>query len=285
MRKIQHAPNHSERAAIMPAPRAHIMRRVTLDFRIGSADAPKGHALLYFTDAAGGRTLATYVLVLPIKMDIGKYLPPMLASQLGSIAGGPLGSGLGAFAAPPVPEEAPAVGALERLARLRNDDLVDGGSLDASDVARMMQAAADAVQEYAALYQSHADSVPEVAIAEADRLQDAAASSDVNRVLFELLSDRDKLAELAKLVGVLRFALDRGNEELAGETETAMAALEALLPKHYWVGRVRSAAKDLSGAGEALSRLLIDRCYRLLEEDFAGVEQLEREIEALPGSA
>ncbi|MDE2765396.1 MAG: hypothetical protein OXI25_03065 [Chloroflexota bacterium] len=258
---------------------------MTLDFRIGSSDAPKGHALLYFTDAANGRTLATYVLVLPIKMDIAKYLPPMLASQLGSIAGGPMGSGLGAFAAPPVPEEAPAVGALERLARLRNDDLIDGGSLDASDVARTMQAAADAVQEYAALYQSHADSVPEVAIAEADRLQDAAASSDVNRVLFELLSDRDKLAELAKLIGVLRFALDRGNAELAGETEAAMAALEALLPKHYWVERVRAAAKDLSGPGETLSRLLIDRSYRLLEEDFAGVEQLERQIEALTGSA
>ena len=256
---------------------------MTLDFRIGSADAPKGHALLYFSDAASGRTFATYLLVLPVKMDIGKYLPPMLASQLGSIAGGPLGSGLGAFAAPPAPEEAPTAGALERLARLRNDDLIDGGSLDTADTARMMQAAAEAVQDYAALYQSHADSVPEVAIAEADRLQDAAASSDVHRVLFELLSDRDRIAELAKLVGVLRFALDRGNEELAGESAAAMAALEALLPKHYWVERVRVAAKDLSGAGEALSRLLIDRCYRLLEEDFAGVEQLERQIDALLG--
>ena len=257
---------------------------MALTFEIGDPSAPRGHALLYFREAGGTRIVATYVLVLPIKMDMGKYLPPLLASQLGGMMGDVMGEGLGAFAAPPMPEEVGGgTAALERLARMRSDDLVDGGSLAIDDVALAMQTAAEAVQEYVALYQTGVELAPAVAVAEADRQQDAAASSDVHRVLFELLSDGDRLAELAKLVGTLRFATDQGDDALADDSDNAMMALEGLLPDHYWVSRIRVAACDMSAAGEAMARLLIDRCYRLMDEDFAAVEELERQIEAAGG--
>ena len=254
---------------------------MALTFEIGDPSAPRGHALLYFRDSGGTRIVATYALVLPIKMDIGKYLPPMLASQLGGMAADLMGEGLGTFAAPPMPEEVGGgVAALERLARMRGDDLIAGGDLAVDDVVSAMQKTAEAVQEYASLYQAGVEAAPAVAVAEADRRQDAAASSDVHRVLFDLLSDRDRLAELAKLVGTLRFATEQGDEALAGDSDNAMMALEGLLPDHYWVARVRVAACDMSQAGEAMVRLLVDRCYRLMDEDFAAVADIERQIDA-----
>lgn len=254
---------------------------MTIKFDIGDASSPRGHALLYFRDAAGTRVVATYVLVLPIKMDMGKYLPPLLASQLGGMGADVMGEGMSVFAAPPLPEEIEGgTASLERLARLRGDDLVSGGDLQMDDVQVAMQAAAEVVQEYSALYQAGVESGPAIAIAEADRQQDAAASSDVHRVLFELLSDRDRLAELAKLVGTLRFATEQDDKALASDADNAMMALSGLLPDHYWVSRIRVAACDMTKAGDTMARLLIDRCYKLMDEDFASVEEIERQIDA-----
>jgi hypothetical protein len=253
--------------------------RMALTFDIGDPAAPRGHALLYFRDRDGNRFVATYVLVLPIKMDIGKYLPPLMAAQFGGLAGEAMGEGLEAFAAPPMPEEM-RVPALERLSRLRGDDLIGGGDISVDDIAAAMQATAEAVQEYSAMYRASVEVVPVVAVAEANRETDAVESSDVHRVLFELLTERDRVAELAKLVGTLRFATDNGDEALAGESDTAMMALEGLLPEHFWVGRVRLAARDMTPAGESMARLLVERCYRLMDQDFPAVEDLERQIEA-----
>ncbi len=257
---------------------------MTLTFDIGDPAAPRGHALLYFRDRDGNRFVGTYVLVLPIKMDVGKYLPPLMAAQLGGLAGEAMGEGLGAFAAPPMPEEV-QVQALERLARLRGDDLIAGGDLSVDDVGAAMLATAEAVQEYSAMYRAGVEATPTIAVAEADRQADAVASSDVHRVLFELLNERDRVAELAKLVGTLRFATDHSDEALASESDTAMMALEGLLPDHFWVGRVRLAARDMTPTGESMARLLVERCYRLLDQDFPVVEDLERQIESAGGEA
>ena len=55
---------------------------MALVFDLGSPNSPKGHALLYFEDSAQrGRWLSTYVVVLPVKVDLSKYLPPMFLSQ------------------------------------------------------------------------------------------------------------------------------------------------------------------------------------------------------------
>src|SRR5690348_2177516 len=44
-----------------------------LTFRAGDADRPRGHALVFFRDsAAADQVWATYLVVAPIKMDLGK---------------------------------------------------------------------------------------------------------------------------------------------------------------------------------------------------------------------
>src|SRR5438874_1460357 len=71
----------------------------TLTFERGSSDHPVGHAFLYFVN--GDEILTTYIVVSPVTFDIGKYIPPLLASSFGQ-------SGLLAqasfFPIPPVPE-------------------------------------------------------------------------------------------------------------------------------------------------------------------------------------
>lgn len=250
---------------------------MTISFEMGDSQHPRGHAVLYFRDRDDGRILASYVLVLPIKMDMGKYLPPLLASQLGSLMTESLSGPMTSFAAPPMPEVVESVESLERLANLRNDDLVSGGTIVGADVAMAMQATAEAAQDYAAHYKQHMDSQPQAAEA---RGEGSVGGGDVQRVLYELLSERDRLAELSKLVGTLRFALERGDAGLAHEAESSMRTLEELLPSRYWVARVRAAAQDLSERGATQVRLYVERCYKLLAEDYAAVEALEQQIAA-----
>ena len=248
-----------------------------ISFDRGDAQRPSGHALLYFADRDDGRIVASYVLVLPIKMDIGKYLPPLLASQLGSMVTESLGGPLTSFAAPPMPETVESVEALRQLAAVRGDDLVNGGAIAASDVAMAMQVTAEAVQAYAALYTQYLEAQPIGGKAPSDEL---AGGADVQRVIYEMLSERDRLTELSKLVGTLRFALERGDANLASETEASLQALAALLPGRYWVARIQAAASDLSDRGSTLASLYLDRCFKLASEDYAAVEGLERQIMA-----
>ena len=253
---------------------------MALTFDIGDADRPKGHAIVYFQSPTTSEVLATYVLILPIPMDIGKYLPPLLASQLGGIAGDMMAEGMGSFAAPPVPESVESVDFLRRLATLRGDDLVSGGSVVLGDPAAAMHETAEAVQEYQRLYRQYADSVQPVDTATPALGPEgsAAGPADVQRVLYELMSERDRLGELSKLVGAMRFAAGGSDTALVEETEAGLEALEQLLPEHFWIAKVRAAARDASDAGALLAQVYVDRAYKLADEDFAAVQLLEKRI-------
>ena len=253
---------------------------MALTFDIGDADRPKGHAIVYFQSPTTSEVLATYVLILPIPMDIEKYLPPLLASQLGGMAGELMGEGMGSFAAPPVPESVESVDFLRNLATLRGDDLVSGGTVALGDPTAAMHEAGEAVQEYQRLYRQYADSVqPAEAATQALAPEGSAAGpADVQRVLYELMSERDRLGELSKLIGTMRFAAGGGDTALVEETEAGLEALEQLLPEHYWIAKVRAAARDSSDAGALLAQVYVERAYKLADEDFAAVQLLEKRI-------
>ena len=248
---------------------------MAITFDSGDPRHPRGHALLYFRDRDSNRVVATYLLVLPIQMDMGKYLPPLLASQLGSLVTESMAGSLNSFAAPPLPEAVESIGELERLAGIRGDDLVNGGTLSVSDLAAAMQETAEAVQAYAGIYQQYLDAQPTPAQI---RSEDVSGGADVQQVLYGLMSERDRLAELSKHVGMLRFALERDDAALASESDGSMQALEELLPERYWTPKVRAAAHDLSDRGASLAKLYLERCYKLLDEQYGAVEALERQI-------
>ncbi len=250
---------------------------MALNFEIGDADKPRGHAILYF-GSRGSEVLATYLLVLPIKMDMGKYLPPVIASQLGGMMGEMMGEGMGSFAAPPVPETVEGVEYLERLAQLRGDDLIAGGDVVFGDIAATMAETGDVVQEYGRLYKQYLESEPS---ATPDSSLRAPSDAGVQDVLYGLMSERDRLAELTRLVSTLRFAAERSDTGSAEEADASLLALVRLLPGHYWADKVREAAKDTSESGAQLAQLYVERCYKLLDEDFPAVEDLERRITAI----
>ncbi len=259
---------------------------MALTFDIGDADRPKGHAIVYFQSPTTSEVLATYVLILPIPMDIGKYLPPLLAAQLGGMAGEAMGEGMGSFAAPPMPESVRSVDFLRDLATLRGDDLVSGGSVVLGDPAAAMHETAEAVQEYQRLYRAYADTAgPPDATRALEAEVPAAGPADVQRVLYELMNERDRLGELSKLVGAMRFAMGGADAALVEETEAGLEALEQLLPEHYWIAKVRAAARDASDAGALLAQVYVDRAYKLADEDFAAVELLEKRIADLTADA
>ena len=96
---------------------------------------------------------ASYIVVLPVQADFGKYVPPFLASHLGNL---PLND-FSAFAMPPVPEEVSGHAELERLSDQRQDDLVFGSSMFSFDLPRMMESITDAVQSYSQLCADYYD--------------------------------------------------------------------------------------------------------------------------------
>ncbi len=246
-----------------------------LTFERGRADTPAGHALVYFTNPADHATLATYLVVLPISLQLSKYVPPMLAAQL------PLADlrTVGAVPLPPIPEPVESLAQLRRLAELRHDDLIDAGSLQPSDLARAMTRVAEIAQRYAELYEEAVARAPaaEPSPGPADDVTDVTASD----VIYGLLSEQQKLAELAKLAGQLRYAVDGGDQRQAAEVAAEIERLARHLPATYDVAAFVAAATQPGEVGRALAALYLDRCYKLANEDYRGLAEVDQKIKQL----
>ena len=226
--------------------------------------------------------VGSYIVILPIQMDMGKYLPPLLASQLGSMLTESLSGSFTSFAAPPMPEVMNNLEGMQKLAEIRGDDLLYGGTIPAADTGAAIQETAEAVQAYAALYAQHMETQLR-SMAETDHVLPSV--SEVQHVVYEMLTETDRLTELSKLVGTLRFALERNDENLAAETGRSIEILGQLLPDHYRVPKIAAAAHDLTDHGATLARLYLERCFSFVAEDYTTVESLDRQITAEDDSA
>ncbi len=262
-----------------------------LTFEKGDAQRPRGHALVYFrVDTEPDKLYASYIVVLPVQADFGKYVPPFLASHLGNL---PLND-FSAFAMPPVPEEVAGHGELDRLSDLRGDDLVFASSMFNFELTRMMEGITDAVQSYADLYAAFCDrqglnaapaseTLASAPSPDADTGSELDTSYSVNEVLFSLMSERDKLGELARLLGKLQFAQEGNDENMTGEVTEEITALSRHLPEEFQVLNLLAAAREATRRGSQLAQLYLDRCFRLTDGDTATAQSLEAQIEDLKG--
>ncbi len=262
-----------------------------LTFERGDSQRPRGHAIIYFrVDTEPDALYASYIVVLPVLADFGKYVPPFLASHLGNL---PL-SEFSAFAMPPVPEPVSGYEELDRLSELRQDDLVFGPSMFSFDLPRMMESITDAVQSYSNLCSGYYSQQgltgrPAAVTEELPAGETAEAGSDtsysVNDVLFSLMSERDKLAELSRLLGKLQFAQEGQDENMTGEVAEEIATLARHLPEEFQVPNLLAAAREATTHGSRLAQLYLDRCFRLSDGDTVSAQSLETLIQELHGEA
>ena len=248
-----------------------------LTFDIGDSNRPKGHALVYFRDNLDSeKVYATYVVVFPLPVNIAKYVPPFLASTLGTASMADISS----FPMPPVPEEVESYERLTQLAEARHDDLIYGGTHSETDVPSAMQTIGEIAQQYSEIWTQFDGSQIAAAIGEPSD-----AGLGVSEVMYSLLGGRDRLNELSKLVVKFRYAVEGQDQEMRREIDNELRTLARFMPEEYQIGKLIDAAMDSSSRGTRLAQLYVDRCYGLSDDDSDKVEHLEREIRALEASA
>jgi hypothetical protein len=251
-----------------------------LTFRVGDPDRPRGHALVFFRDSdSPGDVYATYLVVAPIKMDLGKYIPAAFATQLSGQLAASVPS---AYPLPPVPEKFEGgLPALERLAELRADDLIDGGTLRMSDPLYALQPVTDIGGQYADGCSAYLAAHPLEAAAEPESPGRLPADVDVDELLLQVMPDREKVGRLARLTGTLRYAIDGGDKRLIDETVAEMGRIARHLSDKYRPAELIEAARSSSSRSAELAELYVERCYKLVDEDYAALADIDRRIEVL----
>jgi hypothetical protein len=247
-----------------------------LSYELGEPDRPRGHALVYFRDASNGdQVVASYIVVPPVQMDFAKYVPPMFAGQFDQfVAQGP-----SAFPLPPIPEAVPSLEHLRALATARDDDLIDGGTLDPKDLGRAMAAVGDIAGEYTQAHLRVVERINESS--EPVEQPDALPQLDPDDILLDVLTDVEKVGRLAKLTGTLRYAVGGSDEGLSRDTLDSMRKVGRRLPEHYRVEELLAAAQSRDAEADQLVGLYVERCYRLAREELESIASLDARISSM----
>tara|TARA_Y100000590_G_C15729425_1_gene1016430 strand:- start:2181 stop:2942 length:762 start_codon:yes stop_codon:yes gene_type:complete len=242
-------------------------------FDRGDITKPKGHALVYFKDSGNSSSVwVTYIVILPIKVDVSKYVPPFLMNQVG---GEFAGEQLSSFAFPPAPEQMGNYKEIEDLAMMRDDDILFGGTLAPADVSSSMSLVNQVVERYASAY-AESDSIVDH---QSEQLPEEGIG--VSEVLYGLMSDSDKLGELTRLTGRLRFSVDGSDDSLINDAEEEIKLLSGYLPDSLNIPRLVQTVKSKDGRSEELADLYLQRCYHLVQEEYSKLIQVEDRIKGI----
>jgi hypothetical protein len=104
---------------------------------------------------------------------------------------------------------------------------------------------------------------------------------DTEELLLQTMNDRQRLAELGKLVGVARYAIEGHDTSLLQDTRKRMTNIARLMPEKYRSAELISAATDASDRSSRLAQLYLERGYKLLNEEYADIPGIERTIREL----
>ena len=95
------------------------------------------------------------------------------------------------------------------------------------------------------------------------------------------MTDRQRLTELGKLVGTVRYALEGHDAHFLKETQQRMRRVAKLLPDKYRASELLKSATDPSERGARLAQLYLERGFKLLDEEYADNPRIERAIREL----
>lgn len=250
-----------------------------ITFDRGNEDEPKGHAFVYFRSSSDpDEVWASYLLILPITVDVTKYAPPFLMSLIPEGAMDDMSS----FAFPPAPEQMGSFEQIMQLAEMRDDDVLFAGAFNTSDLPAMMLASSDAADEYTEIYNEFAKRSGVVEAAADDDALDV-GSIGINEVMYGLMSDSEKLSELTALVGKLSSAVDSNDAAQIGEAEADIAALSRQFDFDHKTERIVEGMKEGGEAARRLTELYVRRCYCIVQEDYLELGNVEEQIAAIEG--
>jgi hypothetical protein len=252
---------------------------MTIRFLRGDEQAPKGHAIFVARSTRDPRVvLATYCVVLPTPLSLAKYLPSFLASQM-SPEDLQDATNVPVMPIPPMLEEGSSFEHLQVLAERRDDDLVDLGTINPNDQAARMQMVAQGCQEYGQFYVAYISQLPQAESLSPIGEEEITPLDDLSPE--DLMSDRERLAELSKLVGQARYALEGRDTKLLQETKKRMLRLANSMPEKYRGDELITAAVEPGDRGAKLAQLYLERGYKLLDEEYADIPGIERSIREL----
>lgn len=257
---------------------------MAMRFLRGNPQSPKGHAIFVAHSGSNPQTVyCTYCVVPPIPMSLAKYLPPMFAAQLPPDELRDAANAPGGMPIPPMLEEGKTMRQLELLAERRDDDLCDLGTLPSQDEGMRMQTAAISSSEYGQMYANYMSSFQDASSATAPELEEAVPLDelDTEELLLQTMSERQKLTEMGKLVGVARYALGGRDTLLLQETKQRMQRIADLLAEKYKGSELVAAAVDPNARGARLAELYLSRAFKLLDEEYADIPGIERAIREL----
>ncbi|MBS96194.1 MAG: hypothetical protein FI695_00765 [SAR202 cluster bacterium] len=242
---------------------------MSLSFEIGDEYSPRGHAIIYYT--SGSKYFMAYIVIIPISFDFTKFMPPVISSQINAEDM----AGFSAFALPPVPEEIPdGYDFIKDLATSRNDDLIYGGTFNESNLIESAQSVNNQVENYSELYKNSQNSNHKPISESSDDL-------NVQNVMLSLMSEKDKLGEISKLIGKLQFAVEGKDLDQVQETEVEIKNISSFFTEEYKIGAILQLVKNNSLNSNKLIQLYIERCYKLADNDADAVSLLDREIDEI----
>ena len=236
-----------------------------LNFEKGTKDGPVGHALIYFTHINdNSRVSASYVVLLPLKVDISKYIPPFLSEQIE-----PLGKNdMSHFAFPPSPEPVESLDVLRKIADIRKDDLINGGSHNLDEVTSMMSLIAEFAEAYVKINPEPTLGVPLV----------TGNTDDVDDVVYSMMSEGDLLSELTMVIGKMRYAVEGDDLPTIEESERKIVSMGKQLQPNRKISSLVNFAKGSGNMNGKLAQLFLDRAYALFKEDYKRVKLIEDQI-------
>ena len=253
-----------------------------LDFERGDADRPSGHAMVYFRDSNDHDSIGvTYIVILPVPLDIGKYMPPFLAGQVAEMSANVISS----FAFPPAPEPFKSVEEAQRIASVRDDDLIYAGTLAFSDAFEMMERVNEASTEYGRLYseayeqEESLDAAIDDVLGVGDEFGD-----DVYDLMYGGMDEADLLTELSQQLGRMRYSVEGGDRSTAQETEAKIRAIGRQLPANREISKIVAAATSTSPRASELAQLYVERAYCLYREDYLRLKKIDEDIAGMSAS-
>ena len=95
------------------------------------------------------------------------------------------------------------------------------------------------------------------------------------------MSDADRWRELAKLIGKLRFASEGYDSSLRREAEEEIESISVYMPENFNIPKIAEAASMSNSVGDNLAQLYLERCYRMRDEDYRGVQKIDDEIRSI----